>query len=110
MYSKKQLDAFFNAFLYGVHASGGDGDGELSCQNHYDTNTDYYKEVADAFGEYEQEYYDGRRVKIKDSYTRFDEFDKGYVIFTDMSNENFIISKYTEGKTKGRYDDIFMVI
>lgn len=110
MWTKEDLDVFFKAFTYGVFSAGGDGDGELACQNHYDTHQEYYKDVADAFGDYEIEYHDGTKHKMKEIYTRRDSYEDGYVLFTDGLNENFVISKYYNRKSKGRIDDIFMVI
>lgn len=116
MWSKEDLDVYFKAFTLGVFSSGGDGDGTLAVKKHYDKNDYYYKEVADAFGEYKLPRYgwpdksDIKWVVIKDIYKRHDHYDKNYVLFTDESNENFVICQYEEGMAFSKFDDIFMVI
>ena len=77
---KNMLKPLFETLIKFVHSEGGDGCGFLVAGKHY-----AYEDIALAFGE------ELRDRGLSDSYFRED-FD-GYALFTDGSNESFIISQ-----------------
>lgn len=101
-----------STFIKGVYSSGGDGCGKLLTQ-HYD-----FRELADYFANFEVPMYSQEKdengknkisgtKKIKEMYHRIDYDD--HVLFSDMSNENFIIGPAFPSSKADRFDDITII-